>query len=255
MRVAPACGIDEAFQRRRGAGQHHRAILDPRPHHRHVAGVIDGAVLLLEGLLMFLIDDDQAQFRERQEQRRARAHHHPRLAVHHRAIGAAAFLLRQIGVPFGRAGTPKRAAKRSRNCTVSAISGSRISTCLSCAQRFGHRFEIDFGLARAGHAIQQMGGKFLRRHRCAQRFAPPPPDRRSVSARRNPASGAAKGANSGSSVGDQRARLDQPAHHGGRDIGVFRQARHAARQAVARHLQRARRAPPTCAAASRSPRT
>ena len=62
MGVAPACGIDEAFQRRRGAGQHHRAVLDPRPHHRHVAGVIDGAVLLLEGLFVFFIDDDQAQF-------------------------------------------------------------------------------------------------------------------------------------------------------------------------------------------------
>jgi hypothetical protein len=67
MRVAPALGIDEAFQRRRRAGQNHRTILDSRPHHRHVAGVIDGALLLLEGLLMFFVDDDQAQFGERQE--------------------------------------------------------------------------------------------------------------------------------------------------------------------------------------------
>ena len=65
MVIAAACGIDEAFQRRRGAGQHHRAILDPRPHHRHVAGVIDGAVLLLEGLFVFFVHDHQAQFAER----------------------------------------------------------------------------------------------------------------------------------------------------------------------------------------------
>ena len=69
MGVASALGIDEAFQRRRGAGQHHGAILDARAHHRHVARVIDGAVLLLESLLVFLIDDDKAQLRKGQEQR------------------------------------------------------------------------------------------------------------------------------------------------------------------------------------------
>ena len=34
----------------------------PRPHHRHVARVIDGAIFLLEGLLMLFIDDDEAEF-------------------------------------------------------------------------------------------------------------------------------------------------------------------------------------------------
>ena len=103
MAVASAGGIDETFQRRRGAGQDHRAILDARPHHRHVAGVIDGAVLLLEGLFMFLVHDHQAQDREGQEQGRTRAHHHLRFAVHHRAIDPAPFLLGQVAMPFRRA--------------------------------------------------------------------------------------------------------------------------------------------------------
>ena len=61
MRVTPARRIDIGFQRRRGAGQHDRAILDACAHHRHVAGVIDGAVFLLVGLLMLFIDDDEAE--------------------------------------------------------------------------------------------------------------------------------------------------------------------------------------------------
>ena len=44
-------------------------------HHRHVARLIDDAILLLERLLMLLIDDDQAEIAERQEQGRARADH------------------------------------------------------------------------------------------------------------------------------------------------------------------------------------
>ena len=52
---------------------------------------------------MLFIDDDEAEIAERQEQRRARADHDARFAVHHRAIGARALLLRQIGVPLRRA--------------------------------------------------------------------------------------------------------------------------------------------------------
>ncbi len=52
-------------------------------------------------------------------------------------------------------------------------------------------------------------------------------------------SGARKAANSGSSVGFSAPALDQAAHHGGRHIGVFRQAGHAARQAVFGHRQHA----------------
>ena len=50
---------------------------------------------------------------------------------------------------------PKRSWKRSRKACVSAISGSRISTCLPCVERRGHRLEIDLGLARAGDAVEQ----------------------------------------------------------------------------------------------------
>ena len=187
---------------------------------------------------MLFIDDDQAQIREGQEQGRARAHHHPRLAPHHRAIDAAAFLLRKIAVPFRRphaeaGGEAFQELHRQRDLR------QQDQRLLVLAQRFGHRLEIDFGLARSRHAVQQMGGKvFARRPRRAESL-PPAPDRDSAPASRKPGSGARKGANSGSSVGLSAPACDQPAHHGGRDIGVFRQARHAARQSVLRHLQHA----------------
>ena len=93
MAIASARGIDEAFQRRRSRCQHHRTALDAGAYHRHVAGVIDGAVLLLEGLFVLFVHHDKSQFGKGQEQGRARAHHHPRLAPHHRAVCAPPLLL------------------------------------------------------------------------------------------------------------------------------------------------------------------
>ncbi len=55
----------------------HARIGEAGPHHGHVAGVVVDAVRLLEGAVMLLVEDDQAEFVERQEQRRARADHRP----------------------------------------------------------------------------------------------------------------------------------------------------------------------------------
>ncbi len=68
MLIAPGGGVDEAFQRWRGRCQHDGRAFDPCPHHRHVAGMIKRAFLLLEGLFVFLVHHEQAQLAERQEQ-------------------------------------------------------------------------------------------------------------------------------------------------------------------------------------------
>ena len=67
MRVAAAGGVDARFDRGRRRGEHERRALDARAHHRHVAGVIVDAILLLIGALMLLIDDDEPQIAKRQE--------------------------------------------------------------------------------------------------------------------------------------------------------------------------------------------
>src|SRR6185312_3266079 len=84
---------------------------DMAAHHRHVTGVIMHAIVLLVGLVVFLVDDDETEIGIGQEQRRARV----------RGVSSECHSI-------GR--TPKRDEKRSRNWPVSAISGIRINDCL-----------------------------------------------------------------------------------------------------------------------------
>ena len=165
--IAPLLRIDPAFDRRRRRGQHHREAADAGAHHRHVAGVVEDAVLLLVGGVVLLVDDDQAELRERQEQRRARAGHHPHAAfgdlppdplAHAAAAGRSAIR------PAWRRSGPGSVRGRP---AVSAISGSRISTCLPAVERRRDRFEIDLGLARAGDAVEQRDAEMPARRRCA----------------------------------------------------------------------------------------
>src|SRR3546814_1207763 len=51
--------------------QHHGAFFQQAAHHRHVAGMIMDAVLLLEARLMRFIDDDEAGIGIRREQGRS----------------------------------------------------------------------------------------------------------------------------------------------------------------------------------------
>ena len=81
--VAALLRVDPRLDRRRRRGQHHRRALDPPAHHRHVAGVVGHAVVLLIGALVLFIHDDQPQIGEGQEQRRARAGNHLHLPRGH----------------------------------------------------------------------------------------------------------------------------------------------------------------------------
>ena len=158
--IAAAPRVDLGLDRRRRRGQHDRDFGDARAHHRHVAGVIAHAVLLLVGGVVLLIDDDQAEIGVGQEQRRARADDDAHLAGRDRAPGARALARRQLAnaIPPGA----RRSARRSGRGTArsSAISGIRISACRPRRIDLGHRLEIDLGLARAGDAVEQ-------RHRVA----------------------------------------------------------------------------------------
>src|SRR3546814_4342065 len=62
--VAPGLHVVEALQRRRCGHQHRRNAAELRAHHRHVAGMVGDAVLLLEGALVLLVDDDDARSEE-----------------------------------------------------------------------------------------------------------------------------------------------------------------------------------------------
>ena len=152
--VAAAPRVDFGLDRGRRGGEHDRDFRDARAHHRHVAGVVVHAVLLLVGAVVLLIDDDQAEIGIRQEQRRARAHDDARLARRDRRPGARAHARRELRVPFGRAHA------EARGEAVEELRGERDlrhqdQRLPAAPDGFGDRLEIDLGLARAGDAVDQ----------------------------------------------------------------------------------------------------
>ena len=149
-------GVEPRLDRRRRGRQHDWRLLEPRAHDRHVARVIDDALLLLVGALVLLIDDDEAEVGERQKERRARADNHGRLAACRRRPDAFALTLGQARMPFGRP------CPEARGEAVEKLRGQRDlrqehKRLALLSQGFRDRLEIDFGLARSRHALEQSG--------------------------------------------------------------------------------------------------
>src|ERR1700680_2117348 len=59
--IAPLAGIDFGLDRWGRRRTHDRNFRDVRTHHRHVAGVIMRALVLLVGLIVLFIDYDQSK--------------------------------------------------------------------------------------------------------------------------------------------------------------------------------------------------
>ena len=152
--IAALARIDLGLDRRRRGGQHDRNFGDMRAHHRHVAGVIMRAVILLVGLVVLLIDDNETEIGVRQKQRRARADHDRRFARRNRRPVARAGARRQLRMPFQR---PHAEARRE---AIEELAGQRDlrhqdQRLLAAADGLGDRLEIDLGLAGAGDAVEQ----------------------------------------------------------------------------------------------------
>ncbi len=152
--IASALGVEPGLDRRRRGGQHDRRLLEARAHHRHVARVVDDALLLLVGALVLFIDHDEAEVGERQEQSRARADNDRRLAARDRRPDALALALGQTGMPLGGS------RAETRREPIEKLPGERNfrqqhQRLPFLPQSFGDRLEINFGLARSRHALEQ----------------------------------------------------------------------------------------------------
>ena len=206
-----------------------------RAHHRHVAGVIMRAVILLVGLVVLFIDDDQAQIGIRQKQRRARADHDRRFARRDRRPVARARARRQFGMPFQR--THAKALREA----IEELPGQRDlrhqdQRLLAAADDFGDRLEIDFGLARARDAIEQRDVKAAARRQRPHRI-----DRGALLAAKIPAArigwiGRRRRQRRRHRLDRERALIDQPVDHARTDAGFPRGVGFAVQQAVREHL-------------------
>ena len=131
------------------------AAFSIRPaHHRHVAGVVMDAVLLLVGGLVLLIDDDQAEIAVGQEQGRAGARHHLDVAGCDARIDPLALAAGDAGMPGRRLGAEAglEAVEELRRQGDFRHQDQRLP---ALPHGFGDRLEINLRLARSGDAFQQ----------------------------------------------------------------------------------------------------
>ena len=132
--------------------------LEPRAHHRHVAGVVAHPVVLLEADFVRLVDHDQAELRIGQEQRRARADHDLRLAGDDRPPGVAPLGRLERGMPHHR-----RRAEALLEAPQEGFGqrdfGEQDKRLFPLTQRFGDGLEIGLGLARPGDPVEQERGE------------------------------------------------------------------------------------------------
>ena len=192
-----------------------------RAHHRHVARVVAHAVVLLEADLVRFVDHDQAQPGIGQEQGGARADDDLRLPAGDRAPGAAALGRLERGMPDDRRRTEAILEPAEEGLGQRDL-GQEDEDLPIRVERGGNRFEIGFGLARSGHAVEQEGreGRFV--HRVHQ----PRRDRglfRVEVHRRVTGPGAGIGAVAIDGDRFHRALIDQPAQHAFGNAGDLRQ--------------------------------
>lgn len=65
--IPASARIGQGFKRWRGTHQQTRRLRKTRPHHRHVARMVNHAFFLLEGGFMLLIHNDQAKIGKGEE--------------------------------------------------------------------------------------------------------------------------------------------------------------------------------------------
>ena len=145
-----------ALDRRCGRRQDHRDLFVQSAHHRDIAGVIAHPVFLLEAGLVRLVDDDQAKSGIRQEQGGARPDDHFRATFRERPPVLLALGLFHAAVPGQRFGSEPH-LETVEKWLGQRDFGQQHQHLLVLPERFGNRLEIDLGLARSGHAVEQKG--------------------------------------------------------------------------------------------------
>ncbi len=192
------------------------------------------AFVLLVGLVVLFIDDDQPEIGVGQKQRGARADHHGRFARRDRGPVALPCARRQFGMPFQRphAETPGEAIEELAGQRDLRHQDQRL---LAAPDDFRNGFEIDLGLARTGDAIEQCYVKAAVRRQRAHRI-----DRGALLAgkvrRGKGRIGRRRRQRARHRFRRQRAFIDQAIDYAGADAGFLGGFRFAVQQTVGQNI-------------------
>src|SRR5262249_59888448 len=86
--IPTGLGVDVAFDRGGGRGQHHGVLGEAAAHNGHVAGLVVHAIFLLEASVVLFVNDDEPQILVGQEDSGASTDHHTHFAVGGRTASA-----------------------------------------------------------------------------------------------------------------------------------------------------------------------
>ena len=141
------------------------APLNLGPRHGQVACVIDEAFLLLERGVVLLVHHDQAKLSIGQEQRRTRADHDPAIPRSHPVPDLTPQRPRDAGVPFGGQSAEPLPEPRDDRLGEGDLGQQDQDLALGVgSQHLGDGFQIDLGLARACHPVEQGDLETLTHH-------------------------------------------------------------------------------------------
>ena len=169
--VIAVATVLQHFQRRRCAAENDRNIQLLGPDDSEVAGRVAQALLLLERVIVFFVDDDQPGLVKgvKIAERVPTTVLPPRSGC---APGGEPLDVRQPGMQQ-RGLDAKSLAQAATSCGVRPISGTSTSTCLPASRYVAHALQIDFGLAAARNAVEQVGAKAVAGSQCGTAPAGP----------------------------------------------------------------------------------
>ena len=179
LRLAPLRPLP-TFERRRRAGQHQRHVLVGRSANRHVAGVIPRRRFLLERRFVLLVEHDQPKVRRGSKDGAPCPDHHFDLAPRDPPPMLVTLDVAHVAMEHGHAIEPRpKAGHRLRREADLRHKQNRLP---AEAHDFFDRLDIDFGLAAAGHAVNENRAMLGRVQRIANRRQRATLDRRSIRA-------------------------------------------------------------------------
>jgi len=152
-------GIGPAFERRRRRAENDRNGPLPGTEDGEIARRIANSVLLFERGIVLLVDDDQAQLGQRREDRQASAENDPRFTGQRRPPVATPRRVAQLAVQTDHAGGRKTRRNAPLELWCEIDFGDQQQRLASAGERTLDQAQIDFGLAAASDAVQQISAE------------------------------------------------------------------------------------------------